>query len=161
MSMIGNFLRVSEEELEAYLKDSSLLEDRIYNEEDEEDPNLRDIDKAWDGIIYILTGNGIQGADLSDFEGLHAVVFSGQLIDPEQDLGYGPAHYLMPEQVKKFSEELAKKTWENLYQNYKPGDMNEKGVYPVIWDDQGEAFTYPYSYFDNLRDFYAEAAKNN
>jgi hypothetical protein len=40
MSMIGNLLRVTKVELEEYLKDSSLLEERIYNNtSDEEDPN--------------------------------------------------------------------------------------------------------------------------
>lgn len=161
MSMIGSFLRVSEDELKAFLNDSSLLEDRFYNEEDEETPNIIDIDKAWDGIIYLLTGNGIQGADLSNSEGLQAIIFSGQLIDPDQDMGYGPAHYLTPEQVKKFSDMLTKKTKESLFLNYNPVDMNEKGIYPVIWDEEGEAFIYLFSYFENLRDFYAEAAKEN
>ena len=46
MSMIGNLLRVSKTELEDYLNDSSLLEDNIYNEEDDENLNLINIDKA-------------------------------------------------------------------------------------------------------------------
>ena len=45
MSMIGNLLRVSNAELESYLENSSLLENRIY-ENDDEDSNLIDIDKA-------------------------------------------------------------------------------------------------------------------
>ena len=36
MSMISNFLQVSQEELESFLEDSSLLEDKFYNEESEE-----------------------------------------------------------------------------------------------------------------------------
>ncbi len=53
MSMIGNLLRVTKAELEEYLKDSSLLEKSIYDEEtDDENPNLVDIDKSWDGIVF-------------------------------------------------------------------------------------------------------------
>jgi hypothetical protein len=51
--MIGNLLRVKKEELDAYLEDSSLLESSIYDEEtDDENPNLTDIDKAWEGIVF-------------------------------------------------------------------------------------------------------------
>ena len=64
MGMIGNFLRVSSAELEEYLKDSSLLENRIYDEEcEDEDPNMIDIDKSWDGIIFLLTGQSFENSD--------------------------------------------------------------------------------------------------
>lgn len=162
MSMINCLLRVSNDELESFLDDSSLLEDIFYSEEEGENPNLIDIDKAWDGIIYLLTGNCIQNLDMSDTDGLHAVVLSGQLIDPEQDMGYGPAHYLSPDRVKKFSDVLGQLTKEKLYQNYNPKEMDDKGVYPTIWKEEGdEAFDYIYSYFEELQKFYSEAAKEN
>ena len=53
MSMIGNLLRVSNAELESYLENSSLLENRIY-ENDDEDSNLIDIDKAWNAILFFI-----------------------------------------------------------------------------------------------------------
>lgn len=158
MSMISNFLRVSQEELDSFLEDSSLLEDRFYNEESEEDSCVLDIDKAWDGIIYLLTGNSIQGANLADPSGLHAIIFSGQLIDPDQDMGYGPAHYLNPAQVEHFSTALSKETRESLFSRFKPADMHD--VYPTIWEEEGEeAFDYLFEYFQQLQNFYAEAAK--
>lgn len=161
MSMIANFLRVSQDELDAFLNDSSLLEDRIYNEESDES-NLLDIDKSWDGIIYLLTGSGLQNVDLSDDSGLHKIIFSGQLIDPEQDLGYGPAHYLTPEEVKNVSKSLSGISKENLYSKYNPSDMAAQEVYPIIWEEEGdEAFDYLYSYFEDLKEFYEQAAKEN
>ena len=87
MSMIGNFLRVTKTQLEDYLKDSTLLETRIYDEEsDDEDPNLVDIDKSWEGILFLLTGQNLETID----HPLAKVLFSGQIIDEDQDLGYGP-----------------------------------------------------------------------
>ena len=62
MSMIGNLLRVTKTELEEYLKDSSLLEDKIYDVETENE-NLVDIDKSWDGIIFLLTGQSLATAE--------------------------------------------------------------------------------------------------
>ena len=100
MGMICTLIRVSATELEAYQKDSSLLAERINKEAD--DPNFYDIDKSWDGIIYLLTGSN--SSDTSQY--LSRIIFSGQLIDKEQNLGTGPAHYLTPQQVKDIHDQI-------------------------------------------------------
>lgn len=151
MGMIANLLRVTTAELETYLLDSSLLEGRIYSEEAEEDQNLIDVDKAWDGIIFLLTGQNIQNAD----HPLVQVLFSGQLIDEEQDLGYGPGHYLTSDQVKDLNEKISKITTEDLKLKYNSKQMNELDVYP-IWDE--DSFDYLDENFKLLQQTYAEAA---
>jgi hypothetical protein len=158
MSMIGNLLRVTKAELEEFLKDSSLLEKNIYDEEtDDGNPKLVDIDKSWDGIIFLLTG---QGLDHSDHP-LLKVLFSGQAIDEDQDLGYGPAHYLTPEQVAELNDQIAKITVEDLKQKYDPKKMTELQVYPTIWESEtNEAFSYLSEYFVTVQQVYAEATKN-
>lgn len=158
MSMICNLLRVTGTQLHEYLKDSSLLESSIYDEEtDEENANLTDIDKAWDGIIFLLTGQGLANAD----HPLLSVLFSGQVIDEDQDLGYGPAHYLTPEQVVDLNNRISKITVEDLKKNYDPKRMEELEVYPSIWEDEGDdAFDYLSEYFEVVQEVYGEAAKN-
>lgn len=151
MGMIANLLRVTTAELETYLLDSSLLEGRIYSEEAEEDQNLIDVDKAWDGIIFLLTGQNIQNAD----HPLVQVLFSGQLIDEEQDLGYGPGHYLTSDQVKDLNEKISKITTEDLKLKYNSKQMNALDVYP-IWDE--DSFDYLDENFKLLQQTYAEAA---
>lgn len=151
MGMIANLLRVTTAELETYLLDSSLLEGRIYSEEAAEDQNLIDVDKAWDGIIFLLTGQNIQNAD----HPLVQVLFSGQLIDEEQDLGYGPGHYLTSDQVKDLNEKISKITTEDLKLKYNSKQMNELDVYP-IWDE--DSFDYLDENFKLLQQTYAEAA---
>lgn len=154
MGMIANLLRVTTTELETYLHDSSLLEERIYDENAFEDQNLNDVDKAWDGIIFLLTGQNIQNAD----HPLVQVLFSGQLIDEEQDLGYGPGHYLTSDQVKNISEQISKITTEDLKKKYNSKKMNELDVYP-IWDE--DSFDYLDENFKLLQQIYAEAANND
>lgn len=154
MGMIANLLRVTTAELETYLHDSSLLEERIYDENAFEDQNLNDVDKAWDGIIFLLTGQNIQNAD----HPLVQVLFSGQLIDEEQDLGYGPGHYLTSDQVKHLSEQISKITTEDLKNKYNSKTMNELDVYP-IWDE--DSFDYLDENFKLLQQIYAEAANND
>jgi len=157
MGMIGNFLRVTKAELDVYLKDSSLLEDRIYNDETE-DKNLVDTDKAWAGIIFLLTGKDFEEAEDHP---LMKVFFSGQLIDEEQDMGYGPAHYLTPQQVSELNKEISPITIADLKKNFDIKKMTEAEVYPTIWDEGEEAFDYLAEYFKIMQQVYSDAVKNN
>jgi len=156
MSMIGNFLRVTPTELEEYLKDSSLLENRIYEVESEEgDPKLVNIDKAWDGIIFLLTGQNFENSD----HPLTKVFFSGQTVDDEQDLGYGPGQYLTQEQVKELNIHIAKISTEELRSKYDSKKMMDMEVYPTVWDGNN-MIDYLTDYFLVVKEIYSEATKN-
>ena len=156
MSMIGNLLRVSNTELQEYLKDSSLLEDRIYREDAEQDAGLVDIDKSWEGILFLLTGQSLAEAD----HPLAAVLFSGQIVDENQDLGYGPAHYVTPEQVSEINAQISKISFADLEQKFDPAKMMELGIYPEIWDEDDEAIDYLSENYNLIRDIYEKAAAN-
>jgi hypothetical protein len=157
MSMIGNLLRVTKTELEEYLKDSSLLEERIYDDEsDEEDPKLVDIDKSWEGILFLLTGQNLVTID----HPLARVLFSGQIIDEEQDLGYGPGQYLTPEEVKELNAEICKITTEDLVKKYDAKRMIELEIYPNAWEDY-EMVNYLTDYFKVIQEVFSEASNND
>ena len=157
MCLIGILLRVTKAELEAYLNDSSLLEDRLYDENEEPDyQNPDDIDKAWEGILFLLTGNGASTMD----NPLAKVLFSGQLIDEDQDLGYGPAHYVTPEQVVDLNNQISKITIADLRLKFDPEKMTTLGIYPEIWEEGDDAFDYVASNFLVVQKMYAEAVKN-
>lgn len=155
MGMIANFLRVSESELNDYLKDSSLLEDNIYNEE--ENSNLTDIDKSWGGILFLLTGQGLEELE----HPLSRILFSGELIDEDQDLGYSPAHYLTVLEVKEIYDEISKITPEELRGRYDAEKMEQLGIYPNIWDDNEESVDYLLDNYNDVLEVYSEAVKNN
>ena len=155
MSMICNFLRVTESELEDYLKDSSLLENRIYNE-GQDDDNPVDIDKTWDGITFLLAGRNFAEAEAQ----LSGAIFSEQFVDEDQDLGYGPAHYLTAEQVADLNHEISAITVDALKLNFNPKEMTEIGVYPFIWEEGEDAFEYVADGFLTVQKVFADAAKN-
>lgn len=155
MSMIGFLLRATPAELEEYMNDSTLLETKMADEELDED-KLVDIDKAWDGIIYLLTGEGYATSQ----HPLRNVIFSAQLVHDEQDLGYGPAHYNTPEQVAELSALLDKLDAAELRTRYNPADMEEKDIYPSVWEDDEDIVTYLLNNFESVRALYAEAAQN-
>ncbi len=157
MGMILNFLKIEQNQLDIFKEDSSKLAHRIYQAENESDPDFLDIDKSWDGIIFLLTGQSVQNAS-GDFVKL---IFSGNLIDPNQDLGYGPAHYLNPNEVSELYAKLQQINTEQLKINFNAPIMNTLEVYPNIWDDGQLAIDYLIDNFINLRNFYADAAKKN
>lgn len=156
MSMIANLLRVTTEELNDYLKDSSLLENRIYPEtEEQEDTGIVDIDKSWEGILFLLTGQNLETLE----HPLGRILFSGQMIDEEQDMGYGPAHYLTAEQVKTLYAEISSITTTELAQRYDAQKMIALEIYPNIWEES-DIVDYLTGYFEIMRQLYAEATKN-
>ncbi|MBP7642294.1 MAG: YfbM family protein [Saprospiraceae bacterium] len=158
MGIIGNLLRVTNSELEDYKKDSSLLINRIFKTNSENEKNgLVDLDKTWDGIIFLLTG---QNSERSNHP-LLKVLFSGQYVDPEQDMGDGPAHYLTPAQVADLNAQISKITIADLRLKYDPEKMDMMGIYPSIWDEGGDAFDYIADGFSTLQKVFQEATANN
>jgi hypothetical protein len=153
MGMLMNLLRVTPTELAAYQQDSDALETRIYAAA--ADPALTDLDKTWDGIIYLLTGAPVTQAT----HPLVSVLFSGQLLDVAQDLGYGPAHYLTPTQVAGLHPQLAAIDPAELRARFDPANMQAQGVYPDIWAEGEDALTYVLDGYETLRQEYATAAQ--
>jgi len=147
-------LRASTEELTTYLLDSSLLADRVLNNP-EHDTRRYDIDKSWDGIIFLLTGKNSSDAS----EPLSRLMFSNQLIDETQDLGTGPAHYLTPAEVKDLYDQIKHIVPASLKQNFDAAAMKILGVYPNnVWDEP-EVDDYLTEYFETVQEVFATAAK--
>lgn len=154
MSMIMNLLRISKQELESYIdKPDLFLENRV------DDAYSMDIDKAWGGILYLLTGKAFaSGSPEDEVDSLNRIFFSAQFFDEDMDVGYGPAHYLTPEQVAGIHRKIASLTEADLKAHYDPEAMNEEEeLYPSLdWNE--EDFEYLYFHFQALQSFFATAA---
>ena len=154
MGMIMYLLRISKQELESYIdKPDLFLENRV------DDAYSMDIDKAWGVILYLLTGKAFAFGSLEDeVDSLNRIFFSAQFFDEDMDVGYGPAHYLTPEQVAGIHRKIASLTEADLKAHYDPEAMSEEEeLYPSLdWDD--EDFEYLYSHFQALQSFFATAA---
>ncbi|WP_282081415.1 YfbM family protein [Aquimarina algiphila] len=158
MGMIGNIVRVSQNELNTFLENSELFENKIYSEENYDAEWNLDLDKSWEGIQYLLTGKGM--AELEEPNILTRAFFSFQILDEEQDLGYGPAQYLTSEQVTETNSELQKLDIDKLKNKVSGTDMIEKGIYPEIWTES-EALEFLFDNFKDFLDFYKKASENN
>ena len=150
------FIRINSETLESYLQDADLLRQDNFTEEGiKQAVNVYDIDKSWDGIIFLLTGKN--SSDTT--EPLSRLIFSNQLIDKTQDLGTGPAHYLTSKEVAALNEQIKHIVPNSLKEKFNATAMKELGVYPNnVWDEP-EVDDYLIEYFEMIQELYATAAE--
>jgi len=146
MSMNGNFKALSDQELETLAADPSSVEQLLFasllggssNGHEE-----LEIDKAWHGLHFLLTGTAWEG----DFP-LNFIATGGQEVG--DDLGYGPARALTSGEVHKIDAALEPLTRGALVQRFDPARMTELEIYPFGWSDD------PDGELEYLLDFYAE-----
>jgi hypothetical protein len=153
MSMIGNFVSLQEEQLQALIEDPGSVEAFLHPEDsdDDEPANHLDVDKAWQGIHFLLTGEAWGGTPPLSMAVLGGTEFGG-------DVGYGPAHYLTSSQVLEVAQAFMKVSRSELTKRFSPAAMSEAAIYPEIWDEGEEALDYLLGYYDSLVLFYQEAA---
>ena len=162
MAMFGNLIRVSKERLENYKENSNELEKLVISKDFYSAPFYIDIDKSWEAVHFILCGESLfvpKVAKSSSSE-LTSVIFNSQLIDEEQDLGYGPAAYNTPNQVEIITKKLNALNLKDLESRFDGNALNKAEIYPEIWNES-ESKKYA---FDNLKSvikFFNEATKNN
>lgn len=113
-----------------------------------------DLDKAWHGIHFLLTGSVEPNGTLAS-----KVIMGGENIGP--DRGYGPAQLLTPAEVKAIAQLLDQTTPEMLRKRFNPKEMTQSGVSPaIIWERDGdEALSFVLNYYKKLVSFYKLAAE--
>lgn len=152
MGIAAFFTSIPQQTLQSLLEDPEKVVELLYPDDDEDPPNSMDVDKAWHGLHYLLTGEA-EGSD----EPLALAILEGTEIGPELD--FGPARYLTADEVKAVAQALAALTPEALAQRYNPRDMQEKQIYPQIWErDDPNDVEYLLDFFPTLQQFYADAA---
>lgn len=155
MGMVGAYARVTPDELDRALADPGWASEYLGELEESDYPGEEpsgsgrtfDVDKAWNGIGYLLNAAGGGPVD---------VVTGGEPVSTE-DLGYGPARFLTPAQVGEGARYLAAMRWEQLARNFDPAQLNADDIYPAIWDD-AHALDYLRSNYEGLVQFFSTAA---
>lgn len=103
-----------------------------------------DVDKAWHGIHFLLTG--------SDWEGegpLAFILHGGREI--KHDLGYGPPHGFNATDVKEIARALATLDLPALYDKADPAEFTRLEIYPTIYNSEPKEECIGYV-IDNLKD---------
>ena len=113
-----------------------------------------DLDKAWHGLHFLLTGTDDGGSEPACF-----LLSGGEHLGDDDDV---PARLLDADQVRWFAEHLASLSTEELARRFDPDRMTQLRIYPdVIWkrpeaEDQPRGFLL--GAFADLREFVGAAA---
>ena len=153
MSIICALQQVTEAEIRDLLSRPERIYALLEASEAGEAPET-DLDKAWHAIHFLLTGSAEDGD-----EPLCYLMMGGQQIGDE-DVGYGPARALLPDEVKSFDAALSQVTGADLVQRFNPDQMMTQKIYPEIWDRSAEdpVLDYVVDYYEILRSFVREAS---
>lgn len=133
MSMIGNYRKITTEELSDLINNPDKLSEFLYSEENYS-KNFN-IDKAWQAIHFLLNNDAWKGTPP-----LSNAVLGGQIISDE-DIGYGPARYLNVDEVEKVSFALNKISAEDLLERFDANALRINDIYPNIeWDETDQEY---------------------
>jgi hypothetical protein len=157
MSMICSLRQAAEAEIDRLLADPEEIVDFLEEETAEPDGEI-DLDKAWHGIHFLLTGSTWEGD-----APLGYLVAGGEEIGDE-DVGYGPARVLRPAEVARFDAALAAISRDDFRRRFDPRVMMEQRIYPEIWDrhpDDDDAPGYLTEYFELLKAFVHTSTEKN
>ena len=156
MSFIMYLSRISKQQLQSYLENPALY----YNREDDDTRSI-DIDRAWSGIMYLLTGKSfVKGSPEQPVDSINRIIFSEQYFDEEAIRDLGTPSYLTPEQVAGIYKKIASITKVDFRKNYNPEVMSQDEKLYALDEWSEEVFEYLYAYFQILRSFFATAASN-
>lgn len=159
MSMVMELRTVTDDRLHALLDDPETVNDYLFGEDDE-DRNTIDLDKAWHGIHFLLSGDPSLEVDLTDAKP-EAFLLAGGTPIGDIDVGYGPARGLTSAEVKAVDAAMSRFTAETLRKAFDPTAFVEADIYPSIWDgDDAESLEYLIENFGTLKQGVRAAARD-
>lgn len=118
-----------------------------------------DLDKAWHGLHYLLTGTAWSSQEPACY-----LVAGGEQIgdEEEHDIGYGTARLLSPVQVAAFASVVAILTPAEIQKRLNPQEMTRLEIYPEVWSrvsqDAQDNYGYLVEYATELQGFLGRAA---
>ena len=158
MSMIGNFRRASDAKVEALVADPESILDYLDDDGGEDESNDvhadLDVDKAWHGIHFLLTGTAWGG----EFP-LAFIVRGGREVG---DVGYGPARVFSSAEVKAIATALEPLSRQALEGRFDAAAMTRLDIYPAIWSrphEEDDTLEYLLASYETLAAFVAGAAR--
>ena len=112
-----------------------------------------DIEKAWHGLHFLLTGTADEGEEPACY-----LLRGGEDLDDE-----GVARALRPGQVRRFSQYLSTLNADDLARRYDPARMTTLEIYPdAIWrrkaDPEDSPLEWLIATFEEVRQFVDKAA---
>lgn len=152
MSMIGNYRRLTPTALNDLLAEPRTVRDVLYGKRTAETPDRHlSIETAWHAIHYLLNGDAWGGTGP-----LGQAALGGSPVGDE-DLGYGPARFLVPREVIEVSRALDGVSPDDLWARFDPEALREAEILPEFDGGAGDREFLRFHY-ESLRDFFRTAA---
>ena len=107
-----------------------------------------DLDKAWHGLHYLLTGTAWDGEAPLNF-----LLCGGQQIG-DIDVGYGPARSFFAAEAAEILQPIASLEDTQLRDRFNPDEMTALEIYPEIWtrgSSEDDTLGYLMEYFTVLK----------
>lgn len=120
-----------------------------------EKPTLHDVDKAWQGIHFLLTGTDWEG------EGPLAFILHGGR-EIAEDLGYGPPHGFTSSEVRTIDAALREVDGSALFERADPEEFAKHEIYPEVWtrEPKEQCMGYVIEHFNELKKFIGDVAQS-
>jgi hypothetical protein len=112
------------------------------------------LEKSWHGIHFVLTGSAWEGDPPLN------VIAGGGVPVGQEDVGYGPARYVDPAQVRELDRALEAISEEEFSRRFDPAALEEAEIYPRIWDEPLEDLRHEYwTYLEEMKQLVHRAAQ--
>jgi hypothetical protein len=138
MGMIFSYMPIEQNEFDQLLGDPNLAFEFL----EENDDRSSDIDKAWHGIHYLLTGDANDGEFPLGF-----IVNGGQQISEDE---LPTIRIFRPAEVKSIALALLNSKWSSMRERFDPKAMKD-AVYPDIWESDDGAIDYLKHNYEQLQ----------
>ncbi|MGI4760735.1 MAG: YfbM family protein [Janthinobacterium lividum] len=153
--MTGILRQLDEKKLEAFLSKPDEVLDFV--DSDVPATDELDIEKAWHGLHFMLTGTAWEGV-----EPVCYLLSGGEQIgnEEEHDVGYGPARGIRASKVQNFANAISVITEQNFANLYDGQKMAALELYPRGWEEEpAEMQNWLTSSFNSLQEFVKQAAQ--
>ncbi|MEV4943849.1 YfbM family protein [Streptomyces zaomyceticus] len=154
MSMNGEFLRVTTEELARALEDPAWARDFAADVPEQEDEETKPAEarhftthQTWHLLDFLLKRSAFP-VDITYGEGS---------VLGADDWGYEPPRYLTDERVRLAAEKLGRMTYDELIRGVDHAELAAAEVYPQIWDSPS-SLEWAGDVFPALTEFFQAAA---
>ena len=155
MGLRCSSVELGEDHIDKLLADPENVFGYLDELEENEEISGADLDKAWHGIHFLLTGSVWEGA-----EPLCYLVKGGEEVGAEDEC----ARLLRPNQIADWANALSTISADDLGKRYDPVAMAKADIYAMIWDrvdeEQGN-LEYLLDYYEALRSFLEKTKKEN
>ena len=155
MGMCAVYQEIKQEDFKKLLESDDFFE-TLEELEEKDGTELCDIDKMWNAIFFLLTGEPYSSEDSL----FNELIFGSENFDDESE---EVARYIPTERVIKISKKLNEIDFQDYLKDFDMTKFKENEIYPDIWDyteEKEEIMKELSEHFENLKEFYNKVAEN-